>query len=204
MKLPFPVTRRFAIIAGGVVTAGVILFATCGGCGRSNPTPTSPRASASAPGSAPVDGATAAAPATNDRLWELAKDGEEEDLATLAVHEGAAGLVEGAANADQRLTAIRAMGYARGWAQLPYLATAAAGKDDAEAKAALESIVDLAARPRRSEDPEDAAELAEGCEELVTLAKAVDRDKARRVTAIRALRMMPCPKAELPTDLDAK
>jgi hypothetical protein len=139
-----------------------------------------------------------------ERLWELAKDGEEEDLATLAVHEGSAGLVEGAARADQRMTAIKAMAYARGWAQLPYLATAATAKDDAEAKAALESIVDLAARPRRSEDPEDAAELEEGCAKLVAFAKAADREKPRRIQAIRALRMMPCPKSELPTDLDAR
>jgi hypothetical protein len=202
--LKLPVTRRFAIILGGAVAAAVALFASCGGCGRSNPS--SPSASASASSSA-TDGGGRAAPSVaiaSDRLWELAKDGEEEDLATLAVHEGAAGLVEGAARADQRMTAIKAMAYARGWAQLPFLANAALAKDEAEAKAALDSVVDLAARPRTSEDLEDKPELEEGCAKLVDLAKAADRDKPRRVTAIRALRMMPCPKADLPTDLDAK
>jgi hypothetical protein len=194
--------KRLAIIAGGVLAAAVTLFATCGGCGRSNPNAPAVSASSSA-----TNGDAAAPPSvaiTSGRLWELAKDGEEEDLATLAVHEGAAGLVEGAARPEQRLTAIKAMAHARGWAQLPFLANVALGKDDAEALAALESVVDLAARPRTSVDPEDKAELEEGCTKLVTLAKAADRDKARRVPAIRALRMMPCPAAELPTDLDAK
>jgi hypothetical protein len=200
--LKVPVTRRFAIILGGVAAAAVALFATCGGCGKSTPKDPGAMASAPLPSNAP-DAAPSVAIAST-RLWELAKDGEEEDLATLAVHEGAAGLVEGAARPEQRMTAIRAMAYARGWAQLPFLASAAVAKDDAEAKAALESVVDLASRPRTSEDPEDATELAEGCAKLVDLAKAADRDKARRVQAIRALRMMPCPKADLPTDLDAK
>jgi hypothetical protein len=192
--------NRLAIVGVVVVAAAVALFATCGGCGKSNPKVATPQASESA--SPKV--AEAGAPVRSERLWELAKDGEEEDLATLAVHEGAAGLVEGAANADLRLTALRAMGHARGWAQLPYLADAATGKDDGEARAALESIVDLAARPRTSEDPEDAAELSDGCEKLVALAKATDRERWRRVQALRALRMTPCPKTDLPTDLDAR
>lgn len=190
------------MIAGGAVAAAVTLFATCGGCDR--PHPNAPGGAGSASASAGETGAAPSVALASDRLWELAKDGEEEDLATLAVHEGAAGLVEGAARPEQRLTAIRAMAYARGWSQLPFLANAAIGKDEAEAKAALESVIDLAARPRTSEDPEDAPELAEGCEKLVGLAKAADREKARRVVAVRALRMMPCPKADLPTDLDAR
>lgn len=203
MKLA--VSRRVAMIGGGAAFALVVLFATCGGCGRSNPNqPASPGDADGATSARAAEGGAASTAAAMERLWELAKDGEEEDLATLAVHEGPEGLIEGAARPDQKMTAIRAMAYARGWAQLPYLATIAAAKDDAEAKAALESIVDLAARPRRSEDPEDAAELEEGCTKLVTLAKAADREKARRVQAIRALRMMPCPKTDLPTDLDAR
>jgi hypothetical protein len=194
--------QRLAIIVGAAVAAAVALFATCGGCGRSHPNAPGAAASASA------SSADAAAPPpfgiARDRLWELAKDGEEEDLATLAVHEGAMGLVEGAARQEHRLTAIRAMAYARGWAQLPFLANAALAKDEAEANAALESAIDLAARPRTSEDPEDASELAEGCGKLADLAKAPEREKGRRIMALRALRMMPCPKADLPTDLDAR
>ena len=202
MKLP--VDRRLLFFAGGAAAAVVVLFATCGGCGRSNPNTPPGAASASASSTTGEGGAAPSVAIPSDRFWELAKDGEEEDLATLAVHEGAAGLVDGASRADQRMTAIKAMAYARGWAQLPYLSTIALAKDDAEAKAALESIVDLAARPRTSGDPEDKNELEEGCGKLVDLAKAADRDKARRVLAIRALRMMPCPNADLPTDLDAK
>jgi hypothetical protein len=96
------------------------------------------------------------------------------------------------------------MGYARGWAQLPFLAAAASATDDAEARLALSSAVELAARPRRSEDVEDEAELREGCETLGALARATGGDKSRRIEALRALRMLPCPAQELPTDLDAR
>jgi hypothetical protein len=109
------------------------------------------------------------------------------------------------------------MGFAAGWAQLPFLAEVAGGPDDGEARLALEAAVELAARPRRSEDPEDAAELRDGCEGLGTLARDTTRARPRRVSAIRALRMMPCPRGrgaggageagaagDLPVDVDAK
>lgn len=137
-------------------------------------------------------------------MWANARDGHVEDLASLATHEGAVGLIEAAAQPELRVTAIRAMGYARGWAQLPFLAAVAAGENDAEAKAALESVGELAARRRRSEDVEDADELRDACEKLGALARDAARARERRVTAIGALRMMPCPKQELPTDLDAR
>jgi hypothetical protein len=130
-----------------------------------------------------------------------------EDLATLASQEGALGLVEGAGEPALRVTALRAMAFARGWAHLPFLVTTAAGDNEDEARLALASVVELAARPRRSEDPEDADELREGCDKLGALARAVGAQKARRLAALRALRMMPCPAFDggaLPTDLDAK
>jgi len=197
--------KRVALGAGGAAVVVVALFATCGACKKSGGTAGPTSASASASGS-PRAAAPREAPRApiDDKMWAAAKDGEEEDLATLAAHEGAAGLVETASkDAELRPTAIRAMAYARGWAQLPYLVTAASG-NDADAKAAMDAIEQLAARPRRSEDVEDAAELAEGCEKLVVLAKDAQRDRARRIGAIRSLRMMPCPKADLPTDLDAR
>ena len=80
----------------------------------------------------------------------------------------------------------------------------AAGDVDDDAKAALESIVELAARPRHSVDEEDVDELRAGCTDLLAFAKDAKRPKDRRIPALRALRMMPCPKADLPTDLDAK
>lgn len=138
------------------------------------------------------------------RRWESARDGDQEDLAALAVEEGGMGLVEATADADLRLTALRAMPYARGWAHLPFLATVAGGSSDDEAHLALTAIVELASRVRRAEDPEDAVELHEGCEQIGALARDTGKPRGRRVLAIRALRMMPCAKVALPSDLDAR
>lgn len=137
-------------------------------------------------------------------MWTSARDGHVEDLASLATHEGAAGLVEAAADPELRKTALRAMGFARGWAQLPYLARTAAEPDDDEARLALDSAVELAARRRTAEDAEDAVELRDGCDKLGALARDGERPRERRILALRALRMMPCPKQELPSDLDAR
>jgi hypothetical protein len=137
-------------------------------------------------------------------MWTAAREGATEDLASLAIHEGAAGLIEAAAEPELRATALRAMGYARGWAQLPFLAAAASGAEDGDARLALSSAVELGARPRRSEDVEDEAELREGCQKLAALARATDGERPRRIEALRALRMLPCPAEELPTDLDAR
>lgn len=198
--------RNVAIAAGAATAAAVALFATCGACGRSGGGAHGPAAGGSAPAGERAAAADAR-PRADTVMWTAAKDGDAEDLATLAVHEGAVGLVEAASDPELRPTAIGAMAYARGWAQLPFLAGLATGKDDGEAKLALSAIVTLAARPRRAEDPEDAAELAAGCEQLVVLARGPAGARARRIEALRALRMMPCPGVtpeSLPTDLDAR
>jgi hypothetical protein len=202
---------------GLALSALASLAGACGGCGKS--APGSGASSATAGGSASAEGAPAARASESDAsrslalrdrtLWEHAKSGETEDLAALATDEGAVGLVEVAEqDPSLRPTALRAMAFARGWAQLPYLAKVAAGPDDAAAKLALGSAVDLATRPRRPEDPEDAAELRAGCESLAALAKdASKQPRDRRVLAVRALRMTPCPPsiaAGLPTDVDAR
>jgi len=205
------VRLRLAAAGVGVVVA-LGMFATCGGCGRRAPAGGDTTAAHEATdGGGPSVAARReldAAALRDPLMWNHAKEGEVEDLATLAAHEGAIGLVEASSDPSLRATAIRAMGYAQGWAQLPFLAQAAAGKDDEEASLALEATIELAARPRRAEDPEDASELAEGCEALVALARDVARPRARRVGAVRALRMMPCPPLEegkgLPTDVDTK
>ena len=138
-------------------------------------------------------------------MWTSARDGQLEDLASLATHEGAAGLVEAASDPELRKTALRAMAFARGWAHLPYLALVATQPDDDEARLALDSTVELSARRRTAEDVEDAAELREGCEKLVALARDREQQaRERRILALRALRMLPCPKQELPVDLDAR
>lgn len=193
---------RLAVAAGGVLVA-VATLATCGACAGGG----GKRAASASADAGPEARVEDAAALRASALWEAAKEGEEEDLATLAAHEGAIGLVEAASEPSLRGAAIRAMAYARGWSQLPFLSDLALGKDDEEARIALEAAVELAARVRVAEEPEDAAELRRGCEGLLVLARDAGRPKARRVAAIRALRMMPCPpagEAGIPDDLDAK
>ncbi|MBX3232287.1 MAG: hypothetical protein KIT84_21930 [Labilithrix sp.] len=188
-----------------------ILFATCGACRRSPDQPPAAAGSASAQPSATTSGArlrvaASAAGVIDPMMWSHARKGDVESLQTLAVHEGASGLVEAAeVDASLRPIAIRAMAYAEGWAQTPYLARRAAEADDDEARLALDSVHELAARRRTNVDVEDVEELAEGCGLLIALGKDGDKPRWRRVHAIRALRMMPCPKPEdIPSDLDAK
>ncbi len=99
------------------------------------------------------------------------------------------------------------MQYCRDFSELPLLAQVGTDGNDADARSALDSAVALAARPRRSVDPEDADELHAGCATLLSLARAVDRPRDRRVLAIRALRMLSeygCVKrSDIPADLDA-
>jgi hypothetical protein len=153
-----------------------------------------------------------------EALWARARGdaGEPDDLARLADREGASGLVA-RANADpaSRLTALRALAYApepQAWEGLPLLAEAARAPSDDEANAALDSAIDLAARPRRATDPEDAAELKQGCDGLLAIAVARDgkgaMPRARRVKAIRALRLLAdrgcVDAAAIPGDADAR
>jgi hypothetical protein len=203
---------RLAIAGGGLLVA-IVTFATCGGCGKRSPgggDTTAARASADAeaPPASKAAFAGDAAALRDVLMWRSANGGDVEDLTTLAVHEGAIGLVEAASDPELRLTAIKAMAYARGWAQLPFLTKAASGKNDEEARLALESAVELATRPRRAEDPEDADELREGCDALSRLARDTTRPRPRRVASVRALRMLPCPPPPngegLPSDVDAK
>jgi hypothetical protein len=197
---------QLALVAAFACVASVA--AACSACGKSGGS--SGVNVATGTSSAPVVSRTSFPPeagpaAVRDvAMWTSARDGQTEDLASLATHEGAAGLVEAAADPELRKTALRAMGFARGWAQLPYLVQTASGPDDEEARLALDSTVELAARRRTAEEVEDISELREGCEKLGVLARDTERARERRVLALRALRMMPCPKQELPSDLDAR
>lgn len=203
---------RLAVAAGGllaVIAVALLAFAACGGCGRRAPaggdTTVLQAGDASMPAAKQLD--VDATALRDPLLWKNAIEGDVEDRATLAAHEGAMGLVEASRDPSLRATAIQAMGYAYGWAQMPTLASIAGGKDDGEARLALASVLELATRPRRAEDPEDAGELGEGCEALGVLARDETRPRARRIDAIRALRMLPCPPKiieGLPIDLDAK
>lgn len=200
--------RAKMALAGGITLFVVVTFAACTGCGKRPRSPADgggPASGARSSGSAAPAGSDAG-PAVDDALaWENAREGDVEDLVALAVQEGAAGLVEAAGDRDRKKTALRAMAFARGWAQLPYLAKTAGERDDEDARLALEAITELGNRPRRSEDPEDAEELKEGCEALASLVRDVSRPRGRRVLALRGIRLVPCPAGkELPGDLDAK
>ncbi len=196
---------RLALVATLACVASVT--AACSACGKSpaggpNVAPGTSSAAVVNRTSFPPEAGPAAV--RDVAMWTSAREGQPEDLASLATHEGAAGLVEAAADPELRKTALRAMGFARGWAQLPYLARTASEPDDEEARLALDAAVELSARRRTGEDVEDATELREGCEKLGVLARDAERARERRILALRALRMMPCSKQELPADLDAR
>jgi hypothetical protein len=140
--------------------------------------------------------------------WEAARGGEPDELMRLADLLGCEGLRERADRPALRSTAIAAMAYCADFSELPWLARLGAEGSDADAPPALEAIVDLAAQPRRSTDPEDADELHAGCEQLLRLARDPAKPRERRVLAIRSLRMLSergCVKrGDIPADLDAK
>jgi len=139
--------------------------------------------------------------------WDRAKDGDDDDRMRLADRVGCTGLRERTQEPGRRSTAIRAMAYCSDFFELPWLVSMAASADDAEGIEALEAIVEQAARPRRATDPEDAQDLAAGCQALLAFSRDRGRPRARRVIAIRALRMLAprgCVKrVEIPTEFDA-
>ena len=183
-------------------------------CGRGTPAKVSTASSSAGVGSGTgADaGAGAAAGAPMDPVeanaWTLAKDGEDEDRMRLAERIGCTGLEERADEPALRLTAIRAMAYCPDLGELPWLAEVATAGSDEEAAASLDTIVDLAAAPRRATDPDDAEELGAGCGALLSLARAPERPRSRRARAVSALRMLAdrgCVKVgDIPKDLDAK
>lgn len=136
--------------------------------------------------------------------WENAQSGEDEDLATLAHEVGAAGLEDALGDPARRETALRALGVAPGFSQVARLAREAEGGSEDHARIALASLAEIGARPRRPVEHEEEAELAAGCETLATLARKADAPRPRRIQAVRAHRLLPCPKAELPADLDTR
>jgi len=143
-----------------------------------------------------------------EQAWGEADGGEAQELIRLTDLVGCETLRERASDPSLRATAVRAMAYCPDFSELPWLAEVGAiGRDD-DAIAALTAIGDQAARPRRATDPEDADELHAGCGALLALARATERPRARRVLAIRALRMLAergcVARADIPTDLDPR
>jgi hypothetical protein len=169
--------------------------------------------SASAGSSATTDEGLSSGPlapmdAREAAQWAAAAQGAPEERMRLVDLVGCAGLREGAKEPDLRATAISAMQYCRDFSELPWLAEVASDKSDVEARAALEAIDELAARPRRATDPEDADELHTGCGALLALARSASRPRERRVLAVRALRMLSergcVRREEIPKDVDVK
>jgi hypothetical protein len=140
--------------------------------------------------------------------WARAQDGGDDDDIRLADLVGCSGLRERAEDPRLRRTAVRAMAQCQDLSELPWLASVGARGADADAIEALDAIVAQASRVRKATDPEDADELHEGCSALLALSRAAQQPPARRVRAIRALRMLSdrgCVKrADIPGDLDAK
>lgn len=194
-----------ALVAAVALTGGVWTACSACGGGATGRLKAAPAESPVVPASRTLLPSEAGATAQRDvAMWTTARDGASEDLASLATHEGAAGLVEAAADPELRSTALRAMAFAQGWSHLPYLAGVATGDDDGDAILALTSAFELSARARKAEDVEDVDELREGCEKLGALAHNVKKTKETRILAFRALRMTPCPKPASPDALDAR
>ena len=179
-------------------------------CGRSP----SPSVSAAAAGpAAAVTEEVVTLPPMDERevaQWAAASanDGDPDDRMRLVDLVGCIGLRQRAARADLRMTALRAMEYCSDFSELPWLVEVGTTGSDAEANVALDAIVQMAARPLRSVDTEDNDELRAGCATLLALARASDRQKERRVLAIRALRMLAergCPAdGGIPTEFDVR
>ena len=191
----------------GALLMGIELLVAAG-CGKGKASGSS---SPSPGGEGQEEGEHIAIP-MNDReaaQWAAAGRGEPEELIRLVDLVGCFGLHERAgAREELRTTAIHALTYCPDFSELPWLVELAASKDDAEARAALETIDDLAARPRRATDPEDSDELHTGCQSLLTLARSTSQSRQRRVLAVRALRMLSewgcVRREEIPKDLDVK
>ncbi len=192
---------------------GVVAIAALAACGKGkspNAVPTSSSAPLTAPGpdsDAGDDGEAPMDPRVAEQ-WAITQDGgEPEELMRLQDLVGCEGLRLATARPDLASTALLAMEFCPDFSELPFLAQTGMDGADPQARAALSAAVALAARPRRSVDPEDADELHAGCGTLLSLARDVQRPRERRVLAIRALRMLAeygcVKKADLPTDLDA-
>jgi hypothetical protein len=188
---------------------GLLALALTLDCGRGTAPSAGPAGQGTAAASATAEASNAAAldPMSVD-LWNHAKEGDPEDVMRLALHEGSVGLMERGEDHAWRTVAVRAMAYADGLGGLAWLAEIGASGEDEGALLALDGAVEIASRPRRADDPEDALELRAGCDRLLAIAREAQRPAQRRVLAIRALRMLAdrgCVKpADIPTDLDAR
>ena len=214
-----PVGAWVAFSAASLLVGAGLFAAACGrsGAPSAQAPDGSPQArpsavvAASASGGASPAGSGLAATYESraDDLWARAAEapeGEADEVLRLAHGEGSVGILERLGRGAPPVVGARALAYVDDFLAAPWLATTAqSGKDD-EARAALEALAELAARPRTAVDPEDAAELKEGCVTLLALARDGKAPRPRRVGAVRALRMLAdrgCVKPEeIPADVD--
>jgi len=198
--------RRAAAAAPAAVAFALVIAAMTAACGKRE---ASPSALALSGGENATEEARPEPMEPREAdAWAHAKDGDDEDRVRLADLVGCVGLRERAGDPQWRATAIHAMAFCSDFSELPWLVSLGTGGSDPLAIDALQAVVDIAARPRQATDPEDAEELGEGCRALLAFARDAHGPKARRVAAVRALRMLSergCVKAgDIPTDLDTK
>lgn len=202
--IPLPNKMQLAAMHRTIEIGFALLLAACGGATTACAKSAGASSDAGPAASAHVDEKSPEL----DALWAAAASGEADDLARLADREGAAALAEAGADPNKKLTAIRALAFADGFAGLPFLAQAADGADAEQSRAAVDAIDALAGAPRRAVDPEDAVELRAGCNQLLVIAKNSAKPRPVRVGIVRALRMWAdraCAKAEeIPLDVDTK
>lgn len=199
------------------IAAALLLAAACSPRRRETAAPPSATASASA-------AATSAAPASSDAAareasararsidprWIAARDEDPAERMRLAAVEGAAGLLEGVDDGgDVAATALLALPEAEdAEAALGPLAARALLAPPAQVGPLLAAILGIAGQPRRSREAID-PEGARACgEALITLAARPDlarADRARAVSAARALAEKGSVDARrIPGDLDPK
>jgi hypothetical protein len=188
-----------------------ILFASAAACGKKAPSrAASPSDMALADDGEGMEAHPRLAPmsAAEADAWARAASGDEEDRMRLFDLVGCTGLRERADEPARRMTAIRAMAYCVDFTELPWLVSIATHALDDEALEALQAILENAAQVRLATDPDDAIELHAGCALLLELARDSGQSRARRVLAIRALRMLAergCVRRDqIPGDFDAK
>jgi hypothetical protein len=140
--------------------------------------------------------------------YEAAASGDESELLRLLGSEGPDGLIEEARRTPaHRKVVLLALAHSATLRAIPFLAEVGRG-DNEEAQLALAAVHAIAAEPRRAVDPEDGAELREGCDALLALAKSDAVPRRGRIVAVGALRMLSawgCVKlADIPTEFDAR
>lgn len=147
---------------------------------------------------------------TKDELWRRALDGDPADLARLADREGAGGLLEGLEEGGPiALAALAALPWADD-ADAAYqrLGEIVRQLDPAATGPVVQTILAMAARPRRQTEPLDPPGLRSCGDALLALAERKGLAKGIRAPAISALRLLAergaVSTAAIPTDLDPK